>query len=407
MFALVAISHIKNLALSDNEIAQQVTKVGGGHPSRNAIRVLREKFAADAGWFPGKIDEGAGQPGRPKSITPQQEQALAKCAMALKRNGKEPSAPAVIASCPVASVNKHTGEVFTHKVILNVFRTRCYDTHPEVPWAQQCAKQKTALTPDMVARRLGWGQSMLRLNHNPGWYHRHCIWMDPCSSILPGRPKSVFDQHQATYGKAKRWMSVDSKDIPRNQRASPYAGKQAQWGDVKVWWFVVLSKGKAQVDVMPVKWTQNGEGQSYMVSRLPLILTTLLGDTGPKPSVLFTDRGPGFYHPSTGNICPEYMAALVSYGFTPWAGEHALWQPPDIPDLLLHETVVAWIRKYLKKHPVKLYPDQHINREILSVALADAAAHINQHYDVEKLGMSFPRRLHELVHAKQGGRLKY
>ena len=56
---------------------------------------------------------------------------------------------------------------------------------------------------------------------------------------------------------------------------------------------------------------------------------------------------------------------------------------------------------------MKLYPDQHINREILSVALADAATHINQHYDVEKLGMSFPRRLHELVHAKQGGRLKY
>ena len=98
-------------------------------------------------------------------------------------------------------------------------------------------------------------------------------------------------------------------------------------GDVKVWWFVVLARGKVHIEVMPESWRQNGEGQAFMVSRLPQVLSALFGESAPKPSVSFTDRGPGFYHPSTGNICPAYLAALKAYGFSPWAGEHALWQP--------------------------------------------------------------------------------
>ena len=230
VFALVSMSKLRGVQLTDIEIAGQVRKVGGGHPNRNTIRVLREKFADDDEWYPGKVDEAAGKPGRPKSITPQQEQALAKCAMAMKEHGKEPNVPDVISNCPVASVNKDTGEVFTHKVILNVFKTRCYDGNPDVPWGQMCAKQKSALTPAMISSRLEWGQRILEMKHHAGWYHRHCIWMDPCSSIIPGRPKAEFDQQQASYGRGKRWMSADSRDAARNLRASPYAGKHVQWG---------------------------------------------------------------------------------------------------------------------------------------------------------------------------------
>ena len=61
----------------DSEIAQEVCKVGGGHPSKQAIRVLREKFEADPDWYPGKVSDDAGQPGRPQMITPTQESALA------------------------------------------------------------------------------------------------------------------------------------------------------------------------------------------------------------------------------------------------------------------------------------------------------------------------------------------
>ena len=144
-----------------------------------------------------------------------------------------------------------------------------------------------------------------------------------------------------------------------------------------------------------------------MVSRLPHILAALLGDTVVKPDVVFTDRGPGFYHPSTGNICPEYLSALKAYGFTPWAGDQASWQPPDIPDVLLHETVVAWIRKYLNQHPLKLAHDKELNKQRLASLLSDAATHINNWYEVGNLSMSLPKRLWELVHVTQGDRLKY
>ena len=46
------------------------------------------------------------------------------------------------------------------------------------------------------------------------------------------------------------------------------------------------------------------------------------GEQSDHPHILFTDRGPGFYHPSTGTICPHYMEALEVHGFKPWAGDH-------------------------------------------------------------------------------------
>ena len=59
----------------------------------------------------------------------------------------------------------------------------------------------------------------------------------------------------------------------------------------------------------------------------------------------------GQYHPSTGSITPEYIEALTDNEFSAWAGDRAKWQPPDIPDLLLHETAISWARKYLRYNP--------------------------------------------------------
>ena len=141
---------------------------------------------------------------------------------------------------------------------------------------------------------------------------------------------------------------------------------------------------------------------------MPQVLASMLGDTDvAKPDVVFTDRGPGFYHPSTGSICPEYMSALTAYGYRPWAGDQASWQPPDMPDVLLHETVVAWLRKYLKQHPIKLAQSQEVNKARLASLLAEAAHHINTRHEVEDRSMSLPRRLWELVHGTKGDRLKY
>ena len=192
-----------------------------------------------------------------------------------------------------------------------------------------------------------------------------------------------------------------------NMRASPYAGKQAHWGDKKVWWFIVLAKGKVHVEVMPPGWTQNGDGQAQMVSLLPGILNHMLGEQSGHPTVVFTDRGPGFYHPSTGTICPEYVGALEAHGFKAWAGDHGMWQPPDLADILLHETAVAWVRKYLKHHPLPLaHQAQEKNTRALKRTLEAAVEHINTFYEVEELCRSLPKRL-RLLKEQGGERLKY
>ena len=149
-----------------------------------------------------------------------------------------------------------------------------------------------------------------------------------------------------------------------------------------------------------------GEGQAYMVSLLPGILRSMFGATCKIPDVIFTDRGPGFFHPSTGTICPEYAAALHAHGFTAWAGDHSKWQPPDIADILLHETAVAWVRSYLRAHPFKLATTPTSNLYRLTSLLRAAAAHINENYEVEQLCMDLPKRLRELV-AARGERLTY
>ena len=47
VWALHTVSEMKGIALQHVEIATMVTKVGGGHPSGEAIRQLRQQFAED------------------------------------------------------------------------------------------------------------------------------------------------------------------------------------------------------------------------------------------------------------------------------------------------------------------------------------------------------------------------
>ena len=124
------------------------------------------------------------------------------------------------------------------------------------------------------------------------------------------------------------------------------------------------------------------------------------------PLLFFTDRGPGFYHPSTGNICQEYLAALQQHGFQPWAGECSKWQPPDIADVLLHETAVSWARHYMKKHPFKLSPSMDTNFTKLCKLVQSAANHANSNYAVANLCHDLPKRLESLV-CTGGDRLRH
>ena len=72
-------------------------------------------------------------------------------------------------------------------------------------------------------------------------------------------------------------------------RGSRYAGKQCQWGDERVWGFVVLVHGKVAVQVMPRSWVQNGAGQAEMVKSLPRIVAKMCKNIGVKPTLACTD----------------------------------------------------------------------------------------------------------------------
>ena len=238
VFALVKMSARFDMELTDGNVADEVEKVGGGRPSDNSIRLWRERFEADPQWHPGKQAEGAETAGRKKIITKQQEATIAKCAMALKRKGVEPTAKEMKTRCPAATLNVETDEAFSDKVILEIFKTRCYDDDPDEPWRHVSPKCKTALSPELKVLRAAWGEVMLEKRHHRDWYYRHILWMEPCHTILPGRPKTEFDQRMASYGKGKRWISEDAKDDSRNLRSSPYVNKTLQWGDKRIWWYI-------------------------------------------------------------------------------------------------------------------------------------------------------------------------
>ena len=74
------------------------------------------------------------------------------------------------------------------------------------------------------------------------------------------------------------------------------------------------------------------------------------------------------------------------------------------PDVLLHETVVSWLRTFLRKRPYKPPGNMVAQREDFVAALEDFVAHANEKHKVASLCESFPARLERLV-KKKGERL--
>lgn len=406
MWALVKLNDSERLEMTADQMAAHVTKVGGGHPGRQAVNDWRALFAADPEWYPGKVAENRKKPGPKKLLTAQKANAIANCAMALKRSGLEPSAAAVKERCPDATHNPVTDEPFTDKYILEVFKDRCHDDGSSEMWKQWYPLQKTALPEFLQTQRLNWAKQMQIKDEAPGYFHRHVVWVDPCYNILTTSKRQSFDQDQAQYGKVKRWVSQDKRTYSRNLRSSPYGGKQQQFGDRKVWWFVVLARGKVHIEVMGNAWCQTGAGMAQFVEKLPGALKTMLDDPAALPRVIFSDRGPGFYQSSTGHIVKDYRAALQKHGFRAYAGEDASSQPPDVPDVLLHETAVAWIKTYFKKHKFSRSGSLDDQERKLRKLFLDCEDHINNNHDVTGLCMGFPRRLDKLVNVTKGDRLR-
>jgi hypothetical protein len=383
------------------KVAEKVTKVGGGHPGNDAVGKAIRKIKADPEWFPGKLYGES--PGRDKALSGQARHCLKRSAEAMKQAGEEPTYPLLVARNPKAVRNPETGEPVDKKVVYEVLRTECFDTGAELPWKHEHRLQKSSLPVEVCEKRLAWGFHMRdEVSKTEAWYYRHVVWTDFCNSILPLTQKKATEQALARKGK-KGWQSPDCKEYSRNLAGKRSALTQASWGTQKVWWIPVLTRGKLHTELLPA----NFEGEHppaifAFLAKVPAILNVRFPNDN-KPRVMMTDRGPAFYHASTGKITPEYKAALSQYGLRAMMGDDASQQSGDSQEVMLHETAVAWLRDRLK---LSLPPSPWLEtREMYGERLKRCTQWVNDNYDVEGLCRGFPSRLDALIE-KKGDRLR-
>ena len=370
-------------------VAARVTKVGGGHPSAAALHQFFSKVDADKDWYPGK--HSGVKRGPTPLLTAAKRRCIAMSAMAAKaERGKEPCVAALIHTCPRATRNPATGKPFDAKVIRKVLTEDCYDFTPDHPWKFQLALQKVFLPESIKAHRLSMCSFLLEHGPAASWWPQHVVWFDPCASIIPGSQNQYDQMRQACKGR-RRYISDDAKLYSPNLSGSATALKQRGWAGRKVSWVMVLARGTVHVEVMPDDWTVNGDGLAMFVHRLPDILRKMLGPDARLPKTIFTDRGTGMYT-SNGRAVRAYSAAVKAAGLKLFWGEDATQQSPDMPDLLLHETAVAWFRKRMTQTPPACLPWEETQAEWTARA-RKAVSFLNSNYRADRLCQQFPQRL--------------
>ena len=124
----------------------------------------------------------------------------------------------------------------------------------------------------------------------------------------------------------------------------------------------------------------------------------MLGADARLPRVLMSDRGTGMYAPS-GHVTAAYDRAVRDCGFKLFWGPDAKTQSPDMPDLLLHETAVSWLRGVLRRTKPDVVPWMETPQQ-WSRRMMNALDECNRSKDVEGLCLQFPER----VGMSRGGR---
>ena len=109
---------------------------------------------------------------------------------------------------------------------------------------------------------------------------------------------------------------------------------------------------------------------------------------------------------SSGAIVDAYKDALQQNKLKPFAGEDASWQPSDLADLFMHETVAAWVRKYFQSNPLCKTADLKKNWRSFDKGIKDCEKHINKSHDVHGLCRAMHMRLRQLRDSG-GDRLRY
>ena len=165
-----------------------------------------------------------------------------------------------------------------------------------------------------------------------------------------------------------------------------------------------MARGKLHVELLPDDFPgDRPEGAPAFVRLVRYSLGRRFQGGVNGPTVLFTDRGSGFYNAGSGAITPNYKNALASAGLTAFMGDSAAAQPGRLSDLMLHETAVAWIRDKERK-TLPRQPWRETNASF-SLRLKGIVDKINRAFDVNGLCRQLPCRV-EALYNKQGGKLK-
>ena len=378
-------------------VSQRLKKNGGGHPGSDAIAKLFNKIDADPAWFPGKKAQAKCGPKPALSATA--KQAIAKSAMSMKERGEEPTYAKVVGTCKQAILNPATTKPVDKKRVYDVFRAHCHDKDSDEPWCHQARMSKVALGPEQMAKRYKFSVAVLDKGHTEQFYFDRLVWTDLCNSILPRSEKKASEQALARKGK-KGWISGDCKMFSQNLRGKQEALKQKSWDTIRVWWAPVLARGKLHIEMLGQDFP--GEvpaGGAILVEKVRAALNVRF--RADAPSVLYVDRGKGFYDPGTGNIVPAFKAALRESNLRAFWGDDASAQPGNVQEMMLHETAVSWMRHRLRLSTPKSAAEE--TRCEYESRLRDACRDINEHCDVEGLCRGFLKRMHALKDAQGGG----
>ena len=374
--------------------SERVLKIGGGNPGEAAISKFFKKVDSESEWFPGKSNQT--QFGPDPALTGQAKNAIAQAAMAMKKRKIEPTFPRILAACPQAVVNPDTGKPVGKKRIYDVFRALCYDEDPVHPWSHRTRFSKKALTEVQMEKRLECAHAVQELRHTAKWYFDKVVYTDICNSILPKSETKAEEQVLARKA-GKGWLSAGCEMSSGNLRGGKESIKMNSWDTERVWWTPILACGKLHVEVLPENFPgEEPDGATILVQKLRAALNVRFQGGG-APTVVWTDRGKGFFH-GNGKITAQFKAALEENGLKHFWKDDAAIQPGQLHEVHLHETAVSWIRYQLTlSTPNNAWKE---TREQYTSRLKACCAEINKSYDVDSLRRALPRRIEALIESE-------
>ena len=340
----------------DAYIAEQLTLVGGGHPTERAVRATVARCKSSS-YHPGQPRQKGG--GRPRVFTEHQKNEAARVAMNM-RNGKRPMQPSparVRAVLPKLLVNPETNKRMSDWSIREMFKARCYDDDEEDTWEWLPAGAQAFLTPTDIEKRMRSAKHIVA-HVLPGAWFNH-VAIDPCSTLLPRVDWRLLEMQVAAMGN-KRWRSKNSTRKGTNLRAATTALKQSG-SCLQVHWTPVFARGKiwihvcdpaAREDEAPRKLNDSAALGLFVRKLLPGILSEMKIRHGwsSVPRVVVHDKASYMVNAAGELLHPVFCGSLKEAGMTSWTGppgSSTAWLCGKFSDVYLHETAISHIRRLL------------------------------------------------------------